>query len=218
VVRAVSGAAVLVVASGVAGPPVSDVGVVAGVATPVVSEVVAPVVSVVSGVAATLNRPVPASALVSAATPALTASALAAPALAAPAPTAQGPAEPGAHALGRDAFGVLAPSTPAAAMAATTLFGGESNVSAPLSRRFGSGRAVAPGSGSPAPNSKGLPSSVPAAPAGAGGAAGALSGAGVPAAVLGELLAGLLLGAALCCSGRTRRSTWWFPEVVVGPG
>ena len=86
--------------------------------------------------------------------------------------------------------------------------------------RFGTARAVAPGSDAPAPvpGQKALPNLLPAAPADSGGAAGAFAGPGIPAAVLGELLAGLLLGAALCCAGRARRMTWWFPEVVVGPG
>jgi hypothetical protein len=85
--------------------------------------------------------------------------------------------------------------------------------------RFGTGRALTPGTDTPVPAAPAGPRThAPAAPADAGGNAGANSGAGQPAAVLAELLAGLLLGAALCCAARARRLTLWFPEVVVGPG
>ena len=95
--------------------------------------------------------------------------------------------------------------------------GAGSSAVATLSR-FGTGRALAPGSDTPAPAPTGPLAHAPAAPADAGGNAGANSGGGHPAAVLGEFLAGLLVCAALCCAVPTRRLTWWFPEVVVGPG
>jgi hypothetical protein len=126
-----------------------------------------------------------------------------------------------------DAFDHAA--TVAAAMTATLLgdstavdrallgLGAGSSAVATLSR-FGTGRALAPGSNTPASAPTGPLAHAPAAPADAGGNAGANSGAGHPAAVLGEFLAGLLVCAALCCAVPTRRLTWWFPEVVVGPG
>jgi hypothetical protein len=121
-----------------------------------------------------------------------------------------------------------APTAPAAMTAA--LLGGSATVDRALLglgvgssavatlSRFGTGRALAPGSNTPAPAPTGPLAHAPAAPADAGGNAGANSGAGHPAAVLGEFLAGLLVCVALCCAVPTRRLTSWFPEVVVGPG
>jgi hypothetical protein len=121
-----------------------------------------------------------------------------------------------------------APTAPAAMSAA--LLGGSATVDRALLglgvgssavatlSRFGTGRALAPGSNTPAPAPTGPLAHAPAAPADSGGNVGANSGAGHPAAVLSELLAGLLVCAALSCAIRTRLLTWWFPEVVVGPG
>ena len=97
-------------------------------------------------------------------------------------------------------------------------FGAGSSAVATLSR-FGTGRALAPGSDTPAPAPTGPLAHAPAAPStDAGGNAGANSGAGHPAAVLAEFLAGLARLRRACCAVPTRRLTWWFPEVVVGPG
>jgi hypothetical protein len=78
------------------------------------------------------------------------------------------------------------------------------------------------GSDTPTPAPTAPLAHAPVVPADAGGPssgnAGGHSGAGQPAAVLAELLTGLLLCGALCRATRTRRLTWWFPEVVVGPG
>jgi hypothetical protein len=127
--------------------------------------------------------------------------------------------------------GVIDDAFPSAAATAAALLAGPSTVDRALLgigagssahaalNRYGTGRAAAPSSDAPVQGPTGLPAPHPAAPVDTGtGTAGAFSGAGLPAAVLGEFLAGLLVGAALCCAGRTRRLTWWFPEVVVGPG
>jgi hypothetical protein len=208
--------------------------------TPVVAPVATAVTPVVAPVTSALTP------VVAPVTSALVVSVAAAPEPGAPVATASEPVvapavtalAPMITALAPTALTALAPLAPAAnafgpmaalPTAVATVLGGSltldralvgfghgSSAHAALSR-YGTGRAAAPTSDAPVQGPTGLPAPHPAAPVDTG-TAGSFSGAGLPAAVLGEFLAGLLLGAALCCAGRTRRLTWWFPEVVVGPG
>ena len=94
---------------------------------------------------------------------------------------------------------------PAAVDRALLGLGAGSSALATLSR-FGTGRALTPGSDTPVPAAPTGPlAHAPAAPADAGGNAGANSGAGHPAAVLAEFLAGLLVVRRAVLRGPARR-------------